>query len=230
MLLATKDVQHHGGSNGVMSKNRLQQRLIYHILLGIGSAGITVLFMRLFPQRGFVSRLSIGTAYAALFLLTITLILGPLKVVRKKGIPVSYDLRRDFGIWAGIAALFHTAVGLNVHLRGRMWLYFVDSNRHLRKDAFGFGNYTGTIAALVLVLLLALSNDMSQRKLGAVRWKSLQRCAYAALALTALHSIAYQEIETRVVQFKVLLYVVLGIMLGLQILGSVRYRKSASGQ
>jgi methionine sulfoxide reductase heme-binding subunit len=230
MLLATKDVQHHGGSNGVMSKNRLQQRLIYHILLGFGSAGITVLFMRLFPQRDFVSRLSIGTAYAALFLLTITLVLGPLKVVRKKGIPVSYDLRRDFGIWAGIAALFHAGVGLNVHLRGRMWLYFVDSNRHPRKDAFGFGNYTGTIAALVLVLLLALSNDMSLRKLGAVRWKSLQRWAYAALALTALHSIAYQEIETRDVQFKVLLYVIMGIMLGLQILGSVRYRKSASGQ
>ena len=200
---------------------------MYHILLGIGSAWVTMLFMRLFPQRDFVSRLSIGTAYAALFLLGITLALGPLNVVRRRSTPVSYDFRRDFGIWAGIAGLVHTAVGLNVHLRGRMWLYFVDDNHHLRKDAFGFGNYTGAVAALVLILLLALSNDMSLRELGIARWKSLQRWAYVAIVVTLAHGIAYQEIETRGVQFRVLLYVIIGILLGLQIAGVVKYRKRA---
>src|ERR1700686_1103680 len=179
-----------------MSKSRFQRRLIHHVLLGVGSVGLSVLFMRLFPHRDLVSRVSIGTAYAALFLVTATLLLGPLNVLRKRANPVSFDLRRDLGIWAGIAALVHTLVGLNVHLRGKMWLYFVDTGHHVRKDAFGIGNYTGIVAAFVFVLLLALSNDISLRELGIHRWKSLQRWAYAAFVLATAHSIAYQQIET----------------------------------
>jgi len=181
--------------------------------------------MSLFPHRDLISKVSIGTAYAALFLMTATLLLGPLNVLRKRANPVSFDLRRDFGIWAGIAALVHTVVGLNVHLRGKMWLYFVDASHHLRKDAFGVGNYTGIVAAFVFVLLLALSNDISLRKVGIDRWKSLQRWAYAAVVLTAAHAIAYQQIETRSAPFRVVLYVLLGIVFGLQIMATVRYRK-----
>jgi len=113
--------------------------------------------------------------------------------------------------------LVHTAVGLNVHLRGRMWLYFVDTRHHLRQDAFGFGNYTGIVAALVFALLLALSNDVSLRKLGVQRWKSLQRWAYAGVVLTALHAIAYQQIEKRVGPFQVILYILFGVVLAFQI-------------
>jgi methionine sulfoxide reductase heme-binding subunit len=178
--------------------------------------------MRLFPDRDLVSGLSIGTAYTALFLTAATLLLGPLNVLRKRANPVSFDQRRDFGIWAGIAALVHTGVGLNVHLRGKMWLYFVDTSRHLRKDVFGFGNYTGTVAALVFVMLLALSNDISLRKLGVERWKSLQRWAYAALVLTVAHAIVYQHIETRSVPFQVVLYVLFGILLGFQIVAATK--------
>jgi len=209
-----------------MFENRRRQRLAYHILLSVGCVGLTVLFMRLFPDRDLVSGLSIGTAYAALFLTTATLLLGPFNVLRNKANPVSFDLRRDFGIWAGIAALVHTAVGLNVHLRGKMWLYFVDTSHHLRKDVFGFGNYTGTVAALVFIMLLALSNDISLRKLGVNRWKSLQRWAYAALLLTVVHSLAYQHIETRSVSFRVVLYVLFGILLSLQIMAAIKYRKT----
>jgi methionine sulfoxide reductase heme-binding subunit len=209
-----------------MSENRRRQRLTYHILLSVGSVGLTVLFMRLFPERDLVSGLSIGTAYAALFITTVTLLLGPFNVLRKKANPVSFDLRRDFGIWAGIAALVHTAVGLNVHLRGKMWLYFVDTSHRLRKDVFGFGNYTGAVAALLFILLLALSNDVSLRKLGVNRWKLLQRWAYVALLLTVAHSIAYQHIETRSVPFRVVLYVLVGTMLSLQIMATIKYRQT----
>ena len=207
-----------------MSKNRLRQRLVYHILLSVVTVGVSVLFMRLFPHRDLVSRVSIGTAYAALFLMTATLLLGPLNVLRNRANPVSFDLRRDFGIWAGIAALVHTAVGLNVHLRGKMWLYFVDTSHHLRKDVFGFSNYTGTVATLVFVLLLPLSNDISLRELGAERWKSLQRWAYVAFVLTAAHAIAYQQIETRSAPFQVVLYVLFGILFGFQIVAAIKRR------
>src|SRR5258708_30222438 len=139
-----------------MLRNRLQRRLLHHILIGAGSVGLIILFMHLFPKRDFISEASIATAYAALFLTAATLLLGPFKVLRRKPNPISTDLRRDFGIWAGISALLHTAVGLNVHLRGKMWLYFVDTHHHLRRDACGFLNYTGVFAALGFFPLLSL--------------------------------------------------------------------------
>jgi sulfoxide reductase heme-binding subunit YedZ len=140
-----------------MLKNRLRRRLVHHVVIGVGGVALAVLFMYWFPKRDLVSRLSIGTAYAALVLTVVTLLLGPFRVLWRKPNPVSFDLRRDMGIWSGISGLVHTAVGLNGHLRGRMWQYFVDTRHHLRWDVFGFGNYTGAVAALVLVLLLVLS-------------------------------------------------------------------------
>ena len=62
--------------------------------------------------------------------------LGPLNVIRGRRNPVSFDLRRDLGIWSGVMALLHAAVGLNVHLRERPWLYFVDQKRRVRFDLF----------------------------------------------------------------------------------------------
>lgn len=187
---------------------------------------MTLIFMHLFPSRDFISRLSIGTAYSALFLTAAALLLGPINILWHRANPVSFDLRRDLGIWAGISALVHTAVGLNVHLRGKMWLYFVDTHHQLRRDAFGFGNYTGVLAALVFALLLALSNDVSLRKLGLERWKSLQRWAYAGVLLTAFHAIAYQHVEKRVLPFEMALYITMGIVSIFQIAGIFKNRQT----
>jgi sulfoxide reductase heme-binding subunit YedZ len=209
-----------------MPKSRQQHRLLHHILMGVGTVALTVIFMHLFPKRDFISRLSIGTAYPALILIAVALLLGPFNVLWQKPNPVSFDLRRDVGIWAGILALAHSAVGLNVHLRGRMWLYFVDTRNHLRWDAFGLGNYTGVLAALVFALLLALSNDVSLRKLGVGRWKSLQRWAYAAVVLTAAHAFAYQEIEKRISPFKAVVCILFGIMSAFQIAAAFKRRQN----
>jgi sulfoxide reductase heme-binding subunit YedZ len=166
----------------------------------------TALFWRLFSERrDLISHISIATAYPALFLTGLAVVLGPWNVLRRRANPVSFDLRRDVGIWAGIMALLHTGVGLNVHLRGRMWLYFVDEHHRVRHDWFGFGNDTGLVAALIFLLLLALSNDLSLRSLGTRRWKSLQRWTYAAVVLTILHAIAYQHVEERRGAYEILL-------------------------
>ena len=206
-----------------MPRNRLHRRSVHHALIGLTAFALTIIFMHLFPKRDFISRVSIGTSYAALLLTAIVLVLGPINVLFRKPNPVSFDLRRDSGIWAGVFALIHTAFGLNVHLRGRMWLYFVDSHRRPRWDAFGFGNYTGVVAALVLALLLALSNDISLRMLGVKRWKFLQRWAYAGIVLTAAHAIVYQHgVEKRLLPFRVLVYAILGIVLAFQMAASLR--------
>jgi sulfoxide reductase heme-binding subunit YedZ len=176
------------------------------VSLAVTTLACTAVFWRFFSERrDLISHISIATAYPALFLTATAVFLGPWNVLRGRANPVSFDLRRDIGIWAGMMALVHTAIGLNVHLRGRMWLYFVDEHHHVRQDWFGFGNYTGFAAALLFLLLLALSNDLSLRRLGRKQWKSLQRWTYAAVILTILHAIAYQHVEERRKVYEVLL-------------------------
>jgi sulfoxide reductase heme-binding subunit YedZ len=85
-----------------------------------------------------------------------------------------------------------------VHLRWRPWLYYVyedwtrDHVQPFRHDVFGLANYTGLASALVLVMLLATSNDASLRALGTPGWKSLQRWNYTAFGLLIIHTLAYQ--------------------------------------
>jgi len=144
-----------------------------------------------------ISRLSFATAYPALALLALTLAVGPWRTLQGKPAVLSLDLRRDIGIWAGIAGIFHAIVGQCVHLRGRPWLYYVYDGKEphlfpLRHDLFGAANFTGLGAALVLLALLAMSNDASLRQMGAPKWKGWQRWNYASFGLTALHCFLYQ--------------------------------------
>ena len=60
------------------------------------------------------------------------------------------------------------------------------------------------IATLLIILLLAISNDYSLRKLGTRRWKSLQGWTYYFVGLLAIHSVLYQLVEHRPVPFVVL--------------------------
>lgn len=180
--------------------------MVRHLIIALATLTCIAIFWKLFSaRRDLISHISIATAYPALFLTAVAVLLGPWNVLRGRANPVSFDQRRDIGIWAGILVLLHTAVGLNVHLRGRMWLYFIDQHHRLRHDWFGFSNDTGLAAALLFLLLLAISNDLSLRRLGKHRWKSLQRWTYAAVIFTILHAIAYQHVEQRRGAYEVLL-------------------------
>ncbi len=163
------------------------------------AAILTALAFWLTPPPDFRHRASMATAYSALFFLSWSLLLGPWHVLRRRPLPVSFDLRRDTGVAAGLLALLHTGIGLTVHLRGRMWMYFLRRLHppRLQTNAFGAANYTGLSAAAVLLMLLAISNDISLRRIGGPRWKNLQRWTYAAFALTAAHGILFQTVENR---------------------------------
>lgn len=150
---------------------------------------------------GRLRRLSIATAHAAMALLAVSLLLGPLNVLRRRPNPTSTLLRRDVGIWAAILAALHTAFGLQVHMKGRVLEYFLTWNeagaRVLRTDLFGATNHAGLLALLLFGGLLALSNDMSLRRLGTASWKRLQRLNYVAFILTVGHGAVYQLLERR---------------------------------
>ncbi|WP_218081771.1 ferric reductase-like transmembrane domain-containing protein [Anthocerotibacter panamensis] len=178
--------------------SRLRSRVLHHGILALGSAGLVGGMFALVSSPDIVFRLSMATAYTGLALLGGTLLLGPLNLWRKRTNPVSTDLRRDLGIWAGIVGLLHVLIGLQVHFRGRMWLYFLpEAGFGPRHDPFGLANYAGLGAALILAVLLALSNDLSLRRLGAKRWKALQRWNYGLLLLVVFHGVVYQILENR---------------------------------
>lgn len=185
-----------------MLNPRLRRRLLRHHLplLFLSAAASVVLFVTR-PYRDSISQASFATAYPALVLLALTLLLGAMRVLSAQRVPISYDLRRDIGIWAGILSMTHAVLGQFVHLRGRPWLYYVyPFSAHkrfpLRHDLFGIENDAGLLSALIVLLLLATSSDLMLRRLGTQRWKRLQRWSYAAFALAGIHTICYEWNES----------------------------------
>jgi methionine sulfoxide reductase heme-binding subunit len=215
-----------------MISSRLLRRLLRHHL-PIGFAALASGYL-LYETRSFpdvLTRLSFSSAYPALVLLTATLLIGPLKILAGERLAVSIDFRRDIGIWAGIVGLFHVVVGQCVHLRGRPWLYYIYENwqqKHvlpMRHDLFGLANYTGIVAAFVLLALLATSNDAALRKFGTPGWKQLQRWNYVCFGLTAIHTLTYQlGIESQAFGFVAIAVLCALITMILQVAGIQRRR------
>lgn len=210
--------------------NRFWRRIYtHHLPLAMGTiACVVVLYItRSYPD--WISRLSFATAYPAVILLMATLCVGPFNVLRRRRNPVSSDLRRDIGIWAGVVGVLHAVVGQCVHLRGRPWLYYIyeRSQGHLfplRHDQFGFANYTGLLAALFLIALFATSNDLSLRTLGTPGWKRLQRWNYLCFGLAAIHTVLYQATEARRDGFVVVSSISILLTIAIQLLGFARRR------
>jgi len=202
----------------------------HHLPIGAASVAVAALLFVTRPYKDVVMKLSFATAYPALGLMALTLLIGPWNYLAGKRMPISSDWRRDVGIWAAVFAIAHTAIGQDVHLRGRPWLYYVYEHwkKHVvpvRHDLFGFSNYTGLAAALVVVVLLATSNDASLRKLGTRRWKKWQRWNYAAFALVGAHAIGYLTIEKQKVLFASMVVACLLAVVVLQGMGYWRRRR-----
>ena len=204
-------------------RHRLLPRLArHHFPLLLATLGSVAALYYTRPYSDVLSRASFATAYPGLVLLAATLLIGPWNWLRRRPNPVSSDLRRDLGIWAGIVSIAHTATGQFVHLRGRPWLYYVygsADHQHafpLRHDLFGFANYTGAIGVLVLIALMATSNDYSLRRMGTRGWKKLQRWNYAAFALVAMHALGYQGVEKQKTGFVVTVVACIAITITFQ--------------
>ncbi len=203
-------------------------RIRRHAILAVSAfAGTALIYLATAPPD-FRHRLSMATAYSSLLFLGATLLLGPWNTFRRRPNPVSFDLRRDIGIWAGVLAILHTAVGLTVHLRGRMWMYFFKQRHPLKFQTglFGSANDIGLLSALLFLMLLAISNDLSLRTLGLERWKSLQRWTYVAVGLAIAHGVLFQLVEKRHLPW-VLVFATLSILIiAIQLAGVAYVRTS----
>ena len=212
---------------------RRQKRLPQSGIIGLSSVISILVLWWLIESPDATFRLSMATAYTGLFLLVATLLTGPINLLKSRANPLSTDLRRDLGIGAAVVSLIHVGVGLQVHLGGKAWLYFLypRGEAHLlpfRYDPFGIANYTGLLATLLTILLLAISNDLSLRLLGGKRWKAVQRLNYGLFGLVALHAVAYQLIEKRPQPYPLVLTGALLLVIALQGAGWWKRRQQVS--
>jgi len=143
-------------------------------------------------KRDAITFITQTSGYISLVILAVSLIIGSLNLLLKYKNPISTYLRRDIGISGGILAVVHSITGLFVHLRGKMWLYFLNDEKHVRIDNFGLANYTGLISALIIILLLITSNDYFLKKLNPQKWKNVQRLSYLMFILIAMHCYFYR--------------------------------------
>jgi len=202
---------------------RFKTRVRYHLVLSITAAILLFVFFEDIPGDDHTYLWSMASGYVSIILLAITLLIGPMNLYYGRLNPISTDLRRDIGIWCGIVGLLHVVMGIQVHM-GDIRLYFfkaIDGENAfaLRSDIFGSANYVGLVAALILVLLMILSNDASLKWLKPRRWKSLQRLNYVFFAGVLVHGILFQIIEKRVMPIVLLFVLIMVIPVVVQCIG-----------
>ncbi len=147
-------------------------------------------------------RVSLVTAWLCFALLATALGLGPWQALRT-GQPVLNNLlRRDLGIWAALTGLAHLVVATTVVMQPAYFRAYITGPP--ANPLPGWAGWIGTasivagyLVGLIFLLLLALSNNRSLRRLGAPRWKRLQRAAAVAFFLTLAHGVIFQVIEGR---------------------------------
>ena len=97
------------------------------------------------------------SGYLSIFLIALSMLLGPVNLILKQKNPISSYIRRDIGIFGGILGIVHSVVGLFMHFTGKPWLYFVkevEDGFSISFGNFGLANYTGLLGFLILIFLL----------------------------------------------------------------------------
>jgi sulfoxide reductase heme-binding subunit YedZ len=211
----------------------MTRRLLrHHVPIALLSAVGMVALMQLAPGKGGVQTWSIASAYVGLVLMGATLVTGPFAILRGRRHPTSSDLRRDLGIWAAVFTLVHFVFGLQVHMKHRYLYWFREMGTSRvprpRFDVFGLTNDMGLVAVVIAVVLLAISNDLSLRKLGAPRWKRIQQWNYWFVALVLAHGVIFQVIEKRSWGFLLFEVIIVSVPAWLQLQG-YRARRAARG-
>jgi sulfoxide reductase heme-binding subunit YedZ len=173
-------------------------------------------------NRLLIARFTTATGYIALGLLGLTLLIGPANLLLRRRTPISSYLVRDVGMWAAIVSVIHVIVGFFVHgppvpLIKRILFYFFSPDGTPLTNSFGWGNWTGLSATVIVVGLFAISSDVALRKLKAKRWKNLQRMNYALFALVVVHAIFYGAL-LRITSISTIL---LGLIVSLVFIGQM---------
>jgi methionine sulfoxide reductase heme-binding subunit len=211
----TPSTMHEGGSHQSPPQSNGETPSMNHSGNQTTNSGRT-------QNRLLIARFTTATGYIALGLLGLTLLIGPANLLLRRRSPISSYLARDVGMWAAIVSIIHVIAGFFVHgppapLAERIFFYFFAPDGTPLTNNFGWGNWTGLAATVIVVGLLAISSDAALRKLKAKRWKNLQRLNYALFVLVIVHAIFYGAL-LRVTSISTIL---LGIIVSLVFVGQM---------
>jgi len=93
-------------------------------------------------------RYSTATGYIALALLALTLLVGPVNLIRRRRTPLSSYLARDIGLIAATISVAHVTFGfLTQHTDGIVSYFFAPDDRsRILTTSFGLANWAGLVA------------------------------------------------------------------------------------
>lgn len=206
------------------------QRALTHLLLAaLTTAGIYATHLYS-PYAGAEYVYTIGFGYLSILLVGVTLIIGPLNLIRKRINPVNIDLRRDTGIWTGITGCLHVVFALLLHHRGNVLAFFFNPRGRLLLSPAGTSNWIGLAATVILVVLMLLSNQLSLRWLKGKRWKQIQRLNYVLAALVFVHTLLYQRVGGRERIFVQATVIAILVVLIVQFIGVSVYQSRKARQ
>jgi sulfoxide reductase heme-binding subunit YedZ len=206
--------------------------LLHHLPLAVASTLGLVVLVGLRPGRGGrfpISRLASPTGDVALVLLAVTLLIGPANLLLRRRNPINCYLRRDVGTWTAIWSIIHVIIGFQAHIAGAFSFvkYFIADGKPLA-NSFGWANWTGLAATVIVVFLLVISTDRYLRELKAKIRKDLQRLNYTLFALVVLHAVFYGALDRMTSPFtRILLVTVVMVLLG-QVVGIWLWRRRHS--
>lgn len=180
----------------------LGSRLRLHILLAVVNLSILVAAWGIGERGAAIDRLSLVSAYLFLLLISFVLLVGPLRAVRTGRTTINHTLRRDVAIWSALTGLVHLAAGAAESMTPGYLEVFVthavNSPSVTTREAFFFWSVIiGFVIGVLLVVLLALSNNWSMTLIGQRWWKRLHRMSYFVFGLTILHGLGFQVLESR---------------------------------
>ncbi len=168
-------------------------------------------------------RLSVSLALASLLLLAATMSIGPLRRLRGASVPVHLPWRRSLGVAAAVVGGIHVVFGITIHSTGwGIWKPFTRiTDDNPVRFAFGVGSWLGLFVLLTFIPLVATSNSSMLRRLGAARWKWVQRIAYVSFVLIVGHVLAMQYQERRSLTHIAITAMVIGAVVMLQLAGAI---------
>jgi len=177
-------------------------RLRLHILLAFVNLSILATVWVVVDPAEALDRLSLVSAYLFLLLISFVLLVGPVRAVRTGRVTINHTLRRDVAIWSALMGLVHLVAGAAesmtpVYLEAFVTHAVNPPSATMREAFFFWSAIVGFIIGLLLLVLLALSNNWSMTLIGQRWWKRLHRLSYIIFALTILHGLGFQVLESR---------------------------------
>jgi methionine sulfoxide reductase heme-binding subunit len=199
------------------ARRRAARNFLTAFVITIGWLGITWGL----ESPNSVFEASVSTAYLGLALMVLTLVIGPINLLRSRPNPISTYVRRDLGLWAVLLGLLHVWFGIQVHMAGVWTKYFLSPEGpfQIRVDLFGLTNWTGLAATLLLVVLGALSSDRVLARMGTQRWKGWQRSNYLLFVAVFGHGVVYQMLDGRAGNWRVILVMTGVLVVAMQFAG-----------